>query len=223
MNVRPLSVLAAGLLLATSAQALTLTVDSNVIGLQPTDWVSALTVPRFSGPGTLSEVRIELHGLLTGVAEVESTDSAPATVRSTLSAALTLTRPDKSLLLVTLPTQTWTLKATAFDSLSNAAGGSGAAWAIVDPLVRSEVANFSVAADLALFSGEGNLVLPVSASDLSITAASGNIEDSYMSQAGAWARVTYTYAAAPVPEPGTWALLLVGLAVTGFAARRRAG
>ena len=39
------------------------------------------------------------------------------------------------------------------------------------------------------------------------------IDDEYFS--------TYRYSATPVPEPGTWALLLGGLGLLGFAARRR--
>ena len=49
---------------------------------------------------------------------------------------------------------------------------------------------------------------------MEIRETTGGIEDDYFGQ-------FYAGLAAPVPEPETWALMLAGLGLTGFAVRRK--
>lgn len=72
-------------------------------------------------------------------------------------------------------------------------------------------ANLSNVDELVLGGGMQILVGNVNALDLSLNGASGAV---LYSLSG------HDYALAPVPEPGTWALLLSGIAVTGWYARR---
>ena len=91
-------------------------------------------------------------------------------------------------------------------------------------LIRQSVINLegdTLQYSLAQFTGNGHLTLAITARDGSVTTGAGNSLEFYMSQAGAYARVTYTYASAPVPEPSTWALSLASLGLMGVIARRR--
>lgn len=59
-------------------------------------------------------------------------------------------------------------------------------------------------------------------SGLSIAGSGGNYGFPQETFGDAYARVTYTYDASPaIPEPATWALMILGFGVTGYAVRRR--
>ncbi|MFC0169689.1 choice-of-anchor E domain-containing protein [Pseudoduganella danionis] len=74
-------------------------------------------------------------------------------------------------------------------------------------------------ADLLLFKTAGTLT-----SELSVSASTTLTEDKvkavYSNFANGYGHVTYTFDAAPVPEPETYGMLLAGLAMLGLVAKR---
>src|SRR5436309_2538525 len=70
-----------------------------------------------SAMGTLNSVSITLFGDVLGTARFESLDGSPATVTTDLRATLTLTRPDTSTIVVTVPDFNTITNVTAFDGI----------------------------------------------------------------------------------------------------------
>ncbi|MEK8049740.1 choice-of-anchor E domain-containing protein [Ideonella sp. DXS22W] len=198
---------------------------SNLIALQDTDWDDQLVLQQYAGTGTLTGVTVELFGSLAGNIVVESTDKQASTLTVTLASTISLALPTLgSPSLSVAPQYAKQLQFSAFDGTEDFAGTSGTELNLSTPVQRSASLSFSDSASLALFTGNGTLNLAVMARDGSTTSGAANFTDGYASQAGAYARVTYTYVSAPVPEPGTWALMFAGLGMVGtLAARRRVG
>lgn len=203
-----------GLLSANMARADVISFSDSV-PLQSTNFNSSVTLPLFDPSiGILEKVTLKLTGYVEGAAKFESLDSEPATVTMELAAEITLQRPDLSTLVVSLPLVMTSDDVDAFDGNIDFGGGSGRTYAnlMADQL---EIVMTMDPADLALFTGVGNVVLPVVAIGASTGSGAGNLLLQFNTSAAADVTVCYQY----IPEPATAGLLIGGLLF--FARRRR--
>ena len=214
--IRALVVIAAlGASTVSAARADTIMFMDSV-PLQPTNFMSSVTLPKFDpNLGILEKVTVKLAGHVEGMAQFESLDAEPAVVTMELAAEVKLQRPDMSTLVVTLPLIMTMDNATAFDGVIDFAGTSGKSY----PLLTADDTNMFMTMDmmdLALFTGPGNIMLPVMATGASTGSGAGNLLLQFSTSASANVMVTYDYI---IPEPATAGLLSLG-AFT-FARRRR--
>ncbi len=191
------ALLAAATTAATSTAGGLQVCYSDGINTQTTNWTSQLTVPKFDpAMGVLLSVDFELRGDILGSAAIESLDAQASTVTSNYQAAITLTRPDTSVIVVAVPVQQFIDSLTAFDGTVDFAGTSGITHANISTNAV-ELASSSSAADLALFTGPsgapGTISLPVDAIGTSSASGSGNLITQFLTDAGASLVVCYNY------------------------------
>lgn len=207
------AMLLAGAALTSTARADVISYSDSV-PLQSTNFNSSVTLPLFDPSiGILEKVTLKLTGHVEGAAKFESLDSEPATVEMELAAQITLQRPDLSTLVVTLPLVMTSDDVGAFDGVIDFGGTSGRTYA---NLMASQLEIFMTMdpGDLALFTGVGNIVLPVVALGASTGSGAGNLLLQFNTSAAADVTVCYQY----IPEPATAGLIAGGLI---FFARRR--
>jgi len=183
-----------------------------------TNWNSAVVMPKFDPSlGELVRVRWRVVGQVSGNVSFESLDGAATTITTELSASITMTRPDSSVLSVVIPVVSNSDAVTSFDGTIDFSGSSGKSYA---GLSGSDSANAAstAAADIALFTattpGE-TISLPVVATGTSSGSGAGNLLLLFSTFASADVRVCYEYAI--VPAPSAMAMLALG----GLAATRR--
>jgi hypothetical protein len=167
---------------------------TDAIPLATTNWTDSVSVPKFDGSlGVLLSVDFELTGHIAGSAAIESLDAQPSTVTTTYQAAITLTRPDTSVLVVAIPNQMFIDNLSAFDGTFDFGGTSGITHAGLS-IQDVQSSNSTAPADLALFTGPGSIVLPVKADGTSTASGSGNLVTQFLTSAEAGVRVCYNYA-----------------------------
>ncbi|MBS1825001.1 MAG: PEP-CTERM sorting domain-containing protein [Acidobacteria bacterium] len=192
----------------------------NFPALATTNWAGNVTVPKFDPTlGNLQSVSVTLKGSLDGDIQIESLDAAPTTITSTLLATITLTRPDTSTIVVVIPQVQLIDNVTAFDGNIDFGGGSGRTYANQGGSASSTHVSPPPISDLALFSGVGNIVLPIGAVASSGATGAGNLLALIRTRAGAEVEVTYTFDDG-VPEPATFVLIGGGLIGLAFLRRR---
>lgn len=191
-----------------------------------TAWTDILSIGKFdTNLGTLNSITFDLVGTVSGSGRAESLDGAASSVTLALSSVLTLYRPDGSTLVVTNPVFSKGYSLSAFDGAIDFAGSSGAATGQVSSS-HGESFVSSSSSDFALFSqaGGGTLSLGLGATGLSNASGAGNLISQFATSAAGNVTVTYNYtAAAPVPEPETYAMLIGGLGLLGAVRRRKGG
>ena len=201
MKIAPFALLGASSLLLSTPLAAAgnqlQTCGSDTIPLQTTNWSATATVPKFDPSlGVLLQIEFELKGDIQGSAAIESLDAAPSVVTTNYQAGVTLTRPDTSVIVVTLPRQVLVDNLTAFDGTIDFAGTSGITHGNLSTNTTSTAIS-TAPADLALFTGPagnpGTIDLTVDAIGTSNANGSGNIITQFMTQAGAEVRVCYVY------------------------------
>lgn len=185
---------------------------SDSIPLQTTNWNLSVSIPKWDPalfPGqVLDQIIFSLSGAVEGSVKFESLDAAPATVTTELKAQITLQRPDLSTLVVILPLANNVDNVTAYDTVLDFGGTSGRTYAGLIATDAETATSPPPASDLVLFTGSGNIILPVKAEGQSNGTGAGNLVLQFNTQARANVDVTYIYS----PEPASLGLLLLGAA-----------
>ncbi len=212
------SLVAAACLTAGMAQADTLVYDLTKIASQKANLVDMLmTFQGFDATlGTLTGVTLDIYSDVTASVTLTNNNSSDRLLKVAVPASLTLTTPAATPLTTSATLLTTDLfvgkkVTTPTGSVSGSASSS-------DALTLHATTSYS-GSDLALFTTSGLL-----SSNLSVTASTGldvnKVKAVYSNFANGYGQVTYTFTAAPVPEPETYGMLLAGLALVGFVAKR---
>jgi len=181
---------------------------SDTVPLQITNWSETVTIPKFDPSlGFLQTIDFTLEGLVEGSAQYENLDAEPAVITLDLQAEIELQRPDLSTIAVVVPVVNVVDNASAFDGSIDFGGTSGGTFAGLSGNAMTSVTSPPPISDLALFTGPGDIVLPVNAMGASVATGSGNVISQFMTDAMATVTVKYTYV---VPEPASLALLGMG-------------
>jgi Big-like domain-containing protein len=183
---------------------------SNSLPLQNTNWNGNLVIPKFdAGLGTLTQIDFTLTGNIQGSAAVESLDTSATVVQLTFAATLTLTRPDLSVIVVTVPLANFFDTLQPFDGTIDFGGASGATHPGINATASNSATSPPPASDLVLFTGPagnpGTISLPITAVGSSTANGSGNVITQFMTAASADVQVCYTYLpnVPPVFQPPT--------------------
>lgn len=207
------------LVIASYAGAATTAPVTREIALGPTFWSSTIALPKFDQSlGTLNSVFFELTGHVEGTAQLENLDAAPATITTSLSAIVTMKRPDGVVIVTVLPLASTSESVAEFDGDAHFSGPSGRTYSDLADDV-TQVFTTSDAGYLAMFSGNDDIVLTMSAQGASSGSGAGNLLQQFTTNASAQATVIYDYT--PVPEPAAFPALLLGVVGTALKLRKR--
>ncbi len=201
----------AAMALAINANAATISFDDTFTDVEGNGG-GLLHLTQFDATmGTLQSVKIELIDKLTGFIQVENLGLAPDTFTGSMTG--TLTSPFASINLSAYASHVFNLAAVN-QSGSSATYDIGL---VTDSFSHTYTGN----PELALFTGTGNVELEVNGEVTPLFNGSGNAIFYSEGTIDAYAKVTYTYATLPVPEPETYAMLLAGLGLMGAVLRKR--
>lgn len=215
--------LVASTALATASFASSISFNATIPN-QPTDFVGqTVSIPQFDPTlGTLTSVVFSLTGTVDGSIQLESLDAAPSTVTSALTATISLLRPDSSALVVVIPVSSNSNNLSAFDGTIDFGGTSGVTLSGLTNTVTNTATDTTVM-DFALFTGVGNILLPVSGNGHSSASGAGNLIAEFHTNASAGVQVTYNYTpfVTNTPEPTTFAMFGLGIAMVGASRLRK--
>jgi len=171
---------------------------SGSVPLQTTNWSTNVNLSKFDPDwGTLQQIHVTLAGEVRGTARAESSDPSPTQVTTDFQAQITLTRPDMSVIVITIPIANFVDNLSAFDGVVDFGGTSGFTHGNIVANDSDSVTSPPPASDLVLFSGPagapGTIALPVAAAGASQATGSGNLIVSFSTQASASAEVCYKY------------------------------
>ncbi|NJL62016.1 MAG: choice-of-anchor E domain-containing protein [Methylacidiphilales bacterium] len=174
-----------------SAEAASLKYESSVTVQKTNYFDKFVTLPKFNPElGDLTSVKLTLNGEVQGSIRLESTDASAANVTADLAAEVKLLKPDKSLLLATLPTASVSKQFTTFDDNVDFDGTSGAT---LNNLSSTKTDSTELTSGFDLFKGLGELLLPVTAEAKSRGTGAGNLSQEFNTFAGAKVEIVYDY------------------------------
>lgn len=195
-SLRPIAAALGAIVLAhgAGAQQLQTQCFTDSVPQASTNWSSSVSLPKFNPAlGTLQSIQFTLNGHSTGSARAESLDASPSVAVLTFQNTITLTRPDLSVIVVAIPQAVFNDPLTAFDGVIDFGGTSGVSHLNLIANASNSATSPPPASDLALFTGAGNIVLPVTAVGNSNATGPGNIISQFTSLASCDVEVCYTY------------------------------
>lgn len=209
---------------ATMIVAYTEIFDS-VIPLTTTNWNGSLTFSKFNASlGTLTGIYVELAGHVEGVAKFESRDAGETEITTNLTATLKLSRPGSppgTTIVQVLPLASTSETVAAYDLVTDYGGPSGRTYNDLHSDLSTSVWLTS-SGDLALFTGGGNILLPIKATANSTASGSGALISEFDTKASAVGHVQYRYQYETlIPEPVSMLLIGAGLIGIGLVSRRK--
>ena len=201
---------AAAMTFALAANAGVVTVTSNT-AYDVENFDGDLEIAKFVAPaGTfLTSVKFELFNTLSGSIDVSNDGPTSGTFTVTAGGQI-----DGDILGSVLSTSGSITK-----NFTLAGGDTGSV--TLAPWTVSNSLTLSSPAALAAFTGPGTYHALLTGWSTADSSGTGNATYNPIVQMDGYAKVTYTYETAPVPEPETYAMLLGGLALMGVVARRR--
>ena len=174
------------------------------VPLATTNWNETLSIPQYDGdPLCLQSVCIELRGHVEGLAKFESLDAASALITMNLQATLTISRPDNTPLVTVIPLATTADSVTAYDEVLDFGGTSGKTYSDLSGNAIETGCTVNPD-DLALFSGTGNILLPMGATGTSNGSGAGNLILQFNTSASVEVIVVYTYDCSVPAQASTW-------------------
>ncbi|OFA04928.1 PEP-CTERM sorting domain-containing protein [Duganella sp. HH101] len=202
---------------AVSAPAMATTVSYDITSVAAgtkTNILTLLNIKQFDALlGTLTGIEIDYGSHLLGqVAVTNESLKKDKTAVFSLSSTMSLTGP-AGLNLGSDSKSLFSASVTAVKNTANVIGKTGTADLSSSTLLSGNT-NFS------LFTGTGDVGAWLNISALSDVSGQ-TITNTFTTWANGQGKVTYTYNAAPVPEPETYGMLLLGLGVVAFAAKRK--
>ncbi len=205
------------------ARADILTVDA-MTGNDPTDWMNSLMIPQFDPTtGTLNTIKFTLEGTVDGDVSLENLGASPVTISSTLQATIGATLPVLGVLSVS-PSSGRADMLAAFDGTNDFGGTSGVSMAPVTPVMLMNMVGPSADAGLlAIFTGVGNVNVPVDAVGMSSASGPGGaiFVSQFLTRAKAKLIVDYDFTPAGPVVPEPWTVFLLGSGLLGVGVLRR--
>lgn len=193
---------------------------SDFVDFTKTNWTDSVDLTLFNPLlGTLTGVEFKLTGKIQSSVGVENVDDAPSSVDVTVTANISLSRPDTSDIVTADPSVHVLANLGQFDGNVNFDGPSGDTY---DLSGQKMVTHNSPppASDLTLFVGVGTITLPVKAIAATVATGPGNFDLRIRTSARADVEITYFFT--PVPEPAPMAGLAIGIAgALSLRSRRR--
>ncbi|BAZ14672.1 hypothetical protein NIES4071_65160 [Calothrix sp. NIES-4071] len=185
--------------ITTQAATLTTAKYESYVDIQKTNFDKFVTLPKFDpNLGELKKVFVQLGSEVQGSIRLENLDAQPADVTANLAAEVSLLKPDKSVLLTTLPTASIAQSFAADDETLDFTGASGATY---NNLSNSKTASTLLTSDFDLFIGSDTLTLPVTAVAKSSGTGAGNLAQIFNTLAAAKVEVVYEYYIKKPEEP----------------------
>lgn len=213
-NIAAALCIAAG---AVSAPAMATTVSYDITPVAAgtkTNILTLLNIKQFDALlGTLTGIEIDYGSHLLGQVVVTNESlKKDKTATFSLSSTMSLTGP-AGLNLGSDSKSLFNASVTAVKNTANVVGKTGTADLSSSTLLSGN-SNFT------LFTGTGDVNAWLNISALSDVSGQ-TITNTFTTWANGQGKVIYTYNAAPVPEPETYGMLLLGLGVVAFAAKRK--
>lgn len=212
---------------AFGAQAATVTFTDSY-GLATTTWTRMLGAGQFNGTlGTLNSATFSFRDDIVQRIKAENTGAVAVTITAVAGTEFLFRKNSATLQTTNIVSTGASFAASAFDGVSDFAGTSGIDFGDLTASSTSAITLTGAAlADLIGIGTLGSVGFDVRARGTgAISPNNGNLDSSIATQARYNLTLVYDYTPTgtvpAVPEPETWALMSLGLAGVGFAARRR--